>query len=404
MIADKFFSLLERTRFQPGVWLLMRPQDQGLRFSRFDGEGWIDITDAVLPSPSRFSRHILLLPEQQCVFRHRSFPLDLLGSADLDEAVVLDMDRWVPFQEPCDHLYFARRDKDNWSVAVWVWPKSLTSESLAMLPEKLACTHIMPELAWSSICLQHHAPALLIQTETSRQIYAFVSSDGVPQAISEVSGEHEARRFCLGFMERLGNDGVFVSGDGVPYWLADRAQRLPACLPRSELLDRARCPGITDWRDPLAWKKPIIALMAALMLWMAGDAVVVNLAAQSVDAALADATAAAGQVLQDRERVADMNKKLLRIRSLQYQQRQAEKILARASEIIPDNIWLNVIQVNRQWVDINGQGKDVARLTVLLESLKGVKQVLLLGAIRPDARTGLETFQLRLMLADREPM
>jgi len=403
MIVGKLLSLYKRIRFQPGQWLLVRPDDEGLKFSLFERDGWRDINSGSLPSLSRFSRHILLLPDQHCLFRHRTFPLELLAAADLEEAVLLDMEQWVPCHESYDHLYFMRREDAFWSVSIWVWPQAVAQSYLHQLPRGLHCTHIMPAVAFSSISLQQDAPALLVQTGGERQSYVYVASGGLTQASAEVSSADEARRFCLAFIGRVPADRIFMVGEEAPYWPADRARRLPQSLPRADLLNQARCPGVVDWRDPLAWKKPIIVLLSALMLWMAGDAIVINLASYAVETELKHTTATATGVLKHRQDVAAMSSKLAQITALQQQQQRAENILAVASKVIPDDIWLNVIQVNRQWVDLTGQGKDVARLTVLLESLKGVKQVLLLGVIHPDARTGLETFQIRLMLTGLEP-
>jgi len=402
MSVDKYRSVFQSARFRPGQWLLMRPQDQTVSFSLYGDDGWQAIDASALPEPSRFSRHILLLPDQQCVFRNRSFPLDLLASGDLEEAVVLDMECWNPFHEPCDHLYFAGREKNRWSVAVWVWPKSLTSEYLAMLPEKLVCTHVMPELAWLSACLRCTVPALLIQTSAQHQLYTLVSTAGVPLSMAEVSGEAEARRYCRSVCSHVEETAVFVDAETQPFWLADKAQKLAGGLPRAELLARARLPGVMDWTDPVAWKRPIAALAVTALVWLMGDAAVLSMRGQSIEAELSAARAAASQVLDERDRVDAMRESLLQIQSFQRQQVRPELLLAHLGDAIPGDIWIHNIQLKDQWVDLSGQGKDVARLTVLLESVSGVRQVVFTGPIQPDARTGLETFNVRLMLADRD--
>jgi len=61
---------------------------------------------------------------------------------------------------------------------------------------------------------------------------------------------------------------------------------------------------------------------------------------------------------------------------------------------------LDIVQFKSNWLDIRGKGKDVARLLVLLEQLKTDAKVILLNEIRPDARTGMENVQLRLILAN----
>ena len=403
MIADKFFSRSGAARGWPGSWLLIRPGDEAVQLTLLGAAGWQDISPAALPAPSRFSRHILLLPDDQCLFQHRTFPLELLSQADLDEAITLDMARWLPAREPYDKLYFASREDAHWSVSVWAWPQAVAEEAMQQLPAGLRCTHIMPGLAWLAISLQPHAPALLVCADGPQQHYAFIDASGMPRAVATVNSAESARHFCRAYMGRIPAGHLFVSGEAAPYWPSEQFQPMPAEPPRIELLNQARCSGVVEWSDPLAWKKPIVALLAAVLLWMAGDAVAVALASRTVTNTLKATAAEAGDILQKRQHVAALSSRLNRIIGFQQQQRRPEAILAGISALVPEDIWLSIVQVNRQWVDLSGQGKDVARLTVLLESLPGVKQVLLMGAIHPDARTGLETFQLRLMLAEQGP-
>ncbi|MBN4073528.1 PilN domain-containing protein [Mariprofundus ferrooxydans] len=394
--------MLNIVRFQPGHWLLMRPQEQSLAFSLYDSGGWKAVDAADLPESSRFSRHVLLLPDDRCAFRNRDFPFDLLSAAELDEAVALDMELWNPFNEPCDSLYFVQKTDAAWRVAVWLWPKKLTEALMAMLPAQLACTHVLPQMAWFSACLRVASSALLIQTTQAQQFYALVSADGVPLAMADVRGEAEARRYCRSVCTEVNDDSIFIVGEQAPFYCAAQAQPLPQGLPRMELLARGRLPGVMDWTDPVAWKRPLLSLLMMALLWLAGDAAVLTLRADAIHADLADAKAAASQVLDERDKVASMQNRLLHIHAFQRQQLMPEQLISRLGEVIPKDIWLNMIQMKGRSVDLSGKGKDVARLAVLLESIEGVEKVFLVGDIRPDARSALEIFQLRLQLAGGE--
>ncbi len=395
---DSASSLFNFSRFQPGQWLLMCPKDQSIDFSLYGAGGWKTIASSALPESSRFSRHVLLLPDQQCAFRTRSFPFDLLASGDLDEAVSLDIELWSPFKEQCDSLYFAQVDGACWHVSVWIWPEKLTEKLMAKLPEGFVCTHVLPELAWSSACLRSTSPALLIQTSQEDQYYALVSTDGIPVAMAGVSGEVEARRYCRAYCSDVDDTSIFTTGGQVPFYCAEQAQPLKLDLPRAELLARARLPGVMDWTDPLSWKRPILTLLMIAMLWLMGDAVALHLRTASIEKELVGARAAASQVLDERDKVTSIQERLLQRYSFQRQQAKPELLISRLTEVIPKGIWLNMIQMKGRMVDLSGKGKDVARLTVLLESVEGVEKVFLVGDIRPDARTGLEIFQVRLQL------
>jgi len=400
--VDNASPLFNIARFQLGQWVIVRPKDQSVEFSHYGVGGWKRIGASALPEPSRFSSYVMLLPDQDCSFRMRSFPAELLVSADLDEAVALDIELWSPFQEPVDSLSFATRRETCWDVSVWVWPKRLTERVMAGLPEGFVCTHVMPQMAWSSACLRATSPALLIHTSGEQQLYAHISIGGLPTSMAAVSSEAEAKRYCSAFCHDVADDAIYVFGEQAPIYCADKAQSLSDALPRPELLARARLPDVMDWRDPLAWKRPILMLAAMVMLWLMADAVVLNLRGEAIDTELVAARGAASQVLTDRNQVTSMQERLSHIYTLQRLQARPEQLISRLGDAIPKDIWLNMIQLKGQWLDISGKGKDVARLTVLLESVEGIKKVFLVGDIRPDAHTGLEIFQVRLQLANEE--
>jgi len=177
-----------------------------------------------------------------------------------------------------------------------------------------------------------------------------------------------------------------------------QAERLPAEPPRLALLSRARLEGVRDWSDPFTWRRPATALCALLLIWVLADATVLIQRGGQLERTLAAAEQSAHDVLQQRDKVDRLHVRLQRFSALRQAQQRPERFLAALSRAIPDDIWLDIVQMDRTWIDINGRGKNVARLIVLLEKMGGVKQAILLNDIQPNARTGLEVFQLRLML------
>ncbi len=382
----------------------VRQDEEGLCYDVLTSVGWQRSAAAALPRATPLASTVLLIPDHDCYFRHRHFPLDMLAAGDLDEAVMLDIEQWSPFiaGKAITRFFLAERRGEAWHVAVWIWVEETAARLLARLPAGVQCTHIMPEMAWHVAQLPCTAPALLIIRSTGYYGYALVSAAGVPCAIAWPRDAVAARRFWRGLgaeahqVEQAWSYGDEVAAAWRPHGV--QATVLPAVPPRHAILSHARMEGVHDWSDPFTWRRQAAALCALFLIWALADASVLVQRGGQLKRTLIATQKSAHDVLQQRDLVDHLQLRLQRFAALRRAQQRPERLLAALSRSIPDDIWLDVVQVDRAWIDLNGRGKNVVRLIVLLEKMPGVKQAMLLNDIRPDARTGLESFQLRLVL------
>jgi len=366
-------------------------------------DGWQSVEPESLSERSPFSKVVVLLADGKCSFRCLEFPLDMVAAKDLDEAIALDVAMWSPFESESSLLSFSERVDNHWKVAVWVWPKQEENRLLQRIANGVQCTHMMPVMAWYIASVQAKSDVLLVNIlEPDKQgIYALVSPTGIPKVLSHITSEREARRFWRSLGDRQGLIGqVFLCGESESGWLSDvvSMRKLKPVLPRFALLNRASLKGVEDWADPLYWRKPMLAMLSLILVWTFTDAAVLAHRTEKVHTILSHAEREALDVLKYRDQVDGMQSRLQKYASLRVLQHQPEWLLGALSKAIPEDIWLNVLQSGQGWVDIHGQGKDAVRLIVLLEKINGIEKVMMLSDIRPDARTGLESFQLRLIL------
>jgi len=399
---------LERLKYR---WLsCMRITEIGedLCYQQLHVDGWQSVEPDSLLEHSPSSKVVLLLADEKCSFRYLEFPVDMVAAKDLDEAIALDVAMWSPFGSDSSLLSFSERVDSHWKVAVWVWPKQEENRLLQRIADGVQCTHIMPAMAWYIVSVQAKSDVLLVNIlESDKQgIYALVSPAGVPKVLSQITSEHEAMRFwrSLGDRQTLIGEG-FLCGESESGWLSDvvNMRKLKPRLPRFALLNRARLKGVEDWADPLYWRKPMLAILSLILVWTFTDAGVLAHRTEKVRTMLSHAERQASDVLKYRDQVDSMQSRLQKYASLRVLQHEPEWLLGALSKTIPEDIWLNILQSGQGWVDIHGQGKDVVRLIVLLEGIDGIEKVTMLSDIRPDARTGLESFQLRLIL-EREQL
>jgi len=170
-------------------------------------------------------------------------------------------------------------------------------------------------------------------------------------------------------------------------------------LPSPWLLSRASLPEIRDWKDPVAWKVPLIAVMLLLTFWIAGSSFVVWRGGMMVAEFSAQAGVQAGEVIEYRNKVADLNVFIDEAYVLRQRQYAMVQLISVLSKVLPKDIWLLSIQYENNTMSLRGQGKDVARLGPLLEKIPGIIHVAHQADIIPDLSTGLEIFSIRLQLS-----
>ena len=167
---------------------------------------------------------------------------------------------------------------------------------------------------------------------------------------------------------------------------------------RSHWLKKAQCKGTHDWINPSNWLSPALLILSLLCIWAITDALLITHKNQTIAQLMSQSKQNYQKVINQQEKIENSLTVLTHYAQLKQKQQQVERILAELSTRIPNNIWLESIQLEQNWLDIRGRGKDVIRLLALLETLENAQDIVLLNDVRTDPRTGDEQFQIRLIL------
>ena len=73
-------------------------------------------------------------------------------------------------------------------------------------------------------------------------------------------------------------------------------------------------------------------------------------------------------------------------------------LLAELTRQLPENTWLQRLQVNEETVQISGQTPETAQLVALLEKSECLRSPNIKGAVTPDPQSGKERFTIEAML------
>lgn len=379
-------------------WICARIIDDNLQYQILQAGSWTSCTIDHIKSRNTLTKLTLILPVEVCAYQIRSFPQHMINAKELQEAIDLDYSTWSPWGKQSGYCYSYQAVGDNWEAAVWVWNAQYAETLKQQLP---FCTHIIPELAWYAGSVPP-LPALLIVADAQSKLnYILLGEAGKIQAIARLSNQQAALR-CWHGWGAPNISQVWEINQPSDFWLpADtKLQTLPASksVPNANLLTITRLQGVRDWVDPSSYQKHIKYLLFIIFIAIGVDAGVLNYQTDQIQQQLTTAKSSANNVLAIQEHVEKSRQLTQHFPQLQEQQQIPEKILANLSTQIPGDIYINIFQLEGDQLDLNGQGKQVTRLLVLLEKLPGVERVMLLNDITRNMQTDEELFQLRLIL------
>ncbi len=384
-----------KDRWMP--WSKVNIVGDNLHYATIKSGQWFTCDAEQLPTFTLFAKLALLLPASVCAYRIRTFPKHLLNAKELNEAIVLDLAEWSPWGKASGYCYSYTITADEWQVSTWVWDLHYAQQMSQQLPY---CTHIIPELAWHAACAPQQ-PALMVIPEASGFHYLLLGELGKIQANAHINTQQQALRCWHGWGMPNLSLGWEVN-QPQDYWRPEtiNMKALPDNhnKPHANLLRITRVAGIRDWTDPASYQAIFTLLLISLFSWMAIDALVLNYQSQKIQQQLSEIRSSADDALVMREQVEGALETIEQARLLQKQQRRPEQLLAQLSTQIPTDIYLRRVQIEGDQLDLEGQGKQVARLMVLLEKLPDVAKVMLINDIRRNTETDQELFQIRLLL------
>ncbi len=382
---------------------LIKQHNQALQANKLVDSCWQTVAAEDIPAPGSLARIILLIPDSEAVFRQQTFSTDLVAEKNLEEAISLNIESWSPYGADCFQMSMIAKNSGQWIVSVWLWKKSAQERLLNILPEQ-KYTHIMPEMAWHCACLKNNEPTVLIAETTEKPGYAHIAEDGLPKQIAWPENQREVSRFWRSVGQADGQiKQITLTDQDLPtQGLPDNIEHIVLDNPkaRSKWLKRAQCKGVNDWFNPVNWVKPALAVLTLAIVWAAVDAALITNKNQRLTELINQSKQSNHSVIAQQEKIDASLLHLTHFAALKQRQQQAENILAELSQRIPKDIWLETIQLDQHWLDIRGRGKDVIRLLALLETVSNTEDIVLLNDVRPDARTGDEQFQIRIILTD----
>lgn len=380
-------------------WIKASIQHDKLHYALLQSGQWVNCPAEQLPASSMFAKLTLLLPNHVCAYRVRTFPQHLLTPQELPEAIALDYPNWSPWGQASGYCYRFNANGDDWQVSIWAWDKHFAQNLVAQLP---FCTHIIPELAWHAACVPPQ-PTLLIIAEQPPQpwvTYLLLGDAGTIQASARITEQPQAKRCWHGWGIPTITQGYTINQTDncwIPDNISVKALPTETARPSADLLRTTRIPGTLDWLSPKSYRQIIILGLILLTSWMVADALVLNYQMQQIRE-LSLLRNSAHDVLKLREQVEASQRFNQQAITLQKQQRLPEELLAQLSTQIPSDIYLKSVRFDGDQLDLEGQGKQVTRLLVILETLPGVSKVMLSNDIRRNPQTDEEMFQIRLIL------
>jgi hypothetical protein len=349
---------------------------------------WLSVTAEGVSGRSLFGQKTLLIPDTETFFRCREFPLAHVKEASLKEAIELDIASWAPWDTQWESYFWPIQIEESWHVAVWIWPRDVLDNLDGS--ERLAPTHIMPEIAWKIAAINRSTlPAIYVdKANNKKEVYCVLSSSGVPLQLTECASDVESQRFWLS-----------LAPDKQEYPVLEDIAPQP---PRAVALKYARQEGVEDWTDPLGWLKPISLVFGVYIFWLLGSSLILWQKNVELSQEAAAARRDAIEVIDQRESVARIHQDLLALRDLRLEQPRFESVLKALSGALPDDAWLEAIDYDRGdggWINISGQAQQSSGLAAVLEEVPEIENAMFISDIRQDAATGLEPFSIRLKLA-----
>ena len=378
--------------------VIIKRQKENWFYQHLQHQGWVSVQEADLPTVTIFSKIVLLIPVDECSFKTCYFPQHLVEESELNEAIELDIKQWSLWDE-YDFFYTHQSIDEQWKVSVWLWSQQAASKYPAQNAKMV--THIIPEPAWYAACLAGNQFSLLISPNEHYASYALVSSEGWVEKIAQVQSQQQAQRYWHSW-GLVPIEHCWITEKEQGEWCPEKfsAQTIDkTAVPHSQLLKKTRLASAQDWTAPTSYSTFFGVIMLAWSIWMVADAGLLYYHQEQVEQQLMTVRQSANDVLQIRQQVTSRRKLYSQVQILRYQQQLPEHLIAQLTQQIPEDIWLNRLQIEDDQLDINGRGLQVARLLPLLEKIEGIEQVMLLSAITPNVKTGEETFQIRLVLS-----
>ena len=378
--------------------ICIKIKSKGWFYEHLKPNGWEEVVERDLPKRTIFSKVALLIPAEDCSFKTCYFPHHLVAENELEEAIELDIKQWSIWNE-YDCFFTHQLLGEQWQVKIWVWSQEIVSK---ISLDTHIVTHVIPEPAWYAACLVGAEFSLLIHPKERQSHYALVTPSGWVEKIAQIKNHSQAQRYWQSWGFTSVEKCWLTSNDEQELWSPEGASHQiidQAAIPHAQLFKKTRLPSVQDWTDPISYRVFFGVALLTYFIWMVSDAGVLLYQQKNVKQQLSVVHQSANDVLELRQKVTERQMIFSQMQGLRYQQQLPEYLISQLTQKIPEDIWLTHLQLEEGELEIKGRGQQVARLLPLLEQITHIEQVMFLSTITPNAKTGEESFQIRLILA-----
>ena len=156
------------------TFYLIREYKQTLQASTLINNQWKTIGLQDIPLSNALSRIVLLIPNDETIFRQQQFSTDLVTEKDLKEAISLNIENWSPYPPNSPQFSITKKTKGQWVVATWLWKQSTQDRLINALPASIRHTHVLPEITWDCARVTGNEPTLLVSQTAQHLVYTFL--------------------------------------------------------------------------------------------------------------------------------------------------------------------------------------------------------------------------------------
>jgi len=384
-------------------FIYFRLVDEVLFRSDWSPSGWQLADLDVPPRKTLFQRCVWLIPEESTCFQVRYFPSELVGFNELEEAVLLDVQTWSPWEQDVACFYWSRLNGSHWQVAVWIWNKHKEDnrgiQAFKNTDHSMVTKHVMAEQAWNIACANQikQGDVLTWRSNLGKTCVA-MSEYAMPAQLKQVRNNVDENIFFRGVYSTTKNSHriyeLNIGLESIP--TDENIMLLESKLPSVYLMNTGKLPSIGSKVDPWTWKKYILIGLGYCFLWLLGSSLILWHKNIDITQSLHQVKVKSESMLHLRGNLDNMQQQLDAIKALRKNQVKPINFFNTLSVKLPKDTWLDNIMYDDHEVRITGKSKNATALGAILESISNVEYVEYIGSIQTDAQTKEERFGLRL--------
>ena len=342
-----------------------------------------------------FDQCLWLIPPQRCLFKRLQYDAEYVAASEIEECVRSDSQQWTIWVQT-EMCIQKQKIANQWQVSVWIWNAEHEQTLLAKLP--YLPTHILP---WSAyLSGRTDANSFALQTLFEQHWLTVTDPQGMVSGVYQATTVPQQQQLNRRFERQLADEISVYKYHYQGPWLTQLPHHEVTATLKYATLGLGKQKGITDFSDIKTYLKPLMVISLIGLCWGVGDYALIQRTQQNIDNEINSLSTKSQQAMGLRKQY-QFDLSVIRVRE-QYLQR--EQLIGRTlrvlTETIPTNIYLTSVDVSFPHITISGEGKNVARLPVLLEGWNEVESARFTSDIK-QAKNEMESFKVQLDLKEK---